>query len=70
MNCPKCGKKMKKGFMAGGHRVVWNPDKLNFCIPPFDNEETGRTVIIPLGLKINNVESHICKDCRITVTKY
>ena len=70
MNCPKCGKKMKKGFMASSGRVAWNAEKLHFCISPFDDEETGKTVIIPFKLTINNVESYICKDCRITVTKY
>lgn len=69
MNCPNCGKKMKKGYLAGG-RVAWTPKKLKFCITPFDDDLTGKTIIIPLGITINNVESHICKDCRITVTKY
>lgn len=48
MNCPKCGQKMKKGYLAGG-RVAWTPEKLRFCIPPFDDEETGKTIIIPFG---------------------
>ena len=63
MNCPKCGKEMRQGWLATS--PVWTPDKKNRLV------DLERDVLFyDLGASGRKLPTGICEDCRILVSEY
>ena len=63
MNCPKCGKELRQGWLATSR--AWSPEKKAVFI------DLDRDVELwGVGDRNRRLPTGICEDCRILVSEY
>ena len=64
MKCPKCGREMGKGILAGSRDIFWM-DK-----PHISPSFSGYVLRGPPKLWSGRLEAFICEDCRMITAHY
>lgn len=65
MNCPFCNQPMKEGFLHARKAIVWDPERLNGCLQPY-NEGSFYVAYKFGGICI--IKSLYCDHCRAIIT--
>ncbi len=69
MNCPKCGKELRQGWIDAPKAPFWSPEEKNHA--PNLTEDIQLYGIEPADfLRQRRFPTGICEDCRILVSEY
>ncbi|MDR1536946.1 MAG: PF20097 family protein [Clostridiales bacterium] len=61
MKCPKCGAEMESGWIQGGQRIIWTPEKHILSLIP---RSDGRDIEWKRSyFAIPSAEAHCCRGC-------
>lgn len=67
MNCPKCGKEMRTGFLQAGNLVAFNKTRHKLSLNPKAPEDT---MIFQKAFSGSDFNGFICKSCGLVVFDY
>lgn len=67
MNCPKCGKEMKQGFLQTGNLVAFNKKRHKLFLTPKDGDDV---IIAQNAFTGSDFNGWICKECGLVTFDY
>lgn len=67
MNCPKCGREMKEGFLQTGNLLAFNKQRHKLSLNPKDEADV---MIVKKSFASSDFHGWICKPCGIVVFDY
>ena len=67
MNCPKCGKEMRPGFLQGAQTLVFNQKQYHVSIAPRKEEDVEIVWNLAAGA---DFQGFICTECGLVTFDY
>lgn len=67
MNCPKCGKEMKQGFLQTGNLIAFNKTRHKLSL---NSKDVDDVMIAQKAFTSSDFNGWICKECGLVTFDY